>query len=144
MLQIEHTQREVFNMFNQTLIQAAKKRLIPAHKSPKTVFKQRTILLQESPLAGFQYHRASGIWSFLRPSQPLRLKREPHNLHDANAIAVWFMNDKLGYVPRSENRRLAALMDRGEKLEARISKLLDEEDPWLRVRFEVCMREQVA
>jgi hypothetical protein len=49
------------------------------------------------------------------------------------------MNDKLGYVPRNENNRLAALMDQGEKLEARISKLLDEDDLWLRVQFEVCL-----
>ena len=126
-------------MFSQTLIEAAKRDSIPRTRRQKRASRQRLILLQESPLAGFQYHRASGIWSFLQPGQPLRLKREPHNLHDANAIAVWFMNDKLGYVPRSENSRLAALMDRGEKLEAQISKLLDEDAPWLRVQFEVSL-----
>ena len=51
------------------------------------------------------------------------------------------MNGKLGYIPRSENSRLAALMDRGERLEAQITKLLDEDDPWRRVRLEVSMQE---
>ena len=35
-------------------------------------------------------------------------------------------------------------MDRGEKLEAQISKLLDEDDPWQRVRFRMVLVVQVA
>ena len=119
------------------LKQAAIDSLIPRLRHSKGSLKRQAVLLQESPLAGFQYHRASGVWSFLRKGEKLLLKREPHNRHDPNAIAVWFMNDKLGYVPRRENRRLAVMMDRGEKLEARITLLLDEDDPWRRVRFEV-------
>lgn len=117
--------------------------LIGFHRRGRTApDKQRkTTLLQESPLAGFQYHRGHGVWSFLRVGGALRLKREPHNRHDPNAIAVWFMNDKLGYVPRNENEKLAAMMDRGELLEAQITRLLDEDDPWRRVRFEVYLYE---
>lgn len=122
-------------MFAQTLISAVK----VSHFARKKACEQPQVLLQESPLAGFQYHRAGGIWPFLQIGAPLRLKREPHNPHDTNAIAVWFMNDKLGYIPRSENSRLAALMDKGEKLEAQISKLLEEQDPWQRVRFRVTL-----
>jgi len=98
---------------------------------------QRKILLQESPLAGYQYHRAQGVWPFLREKELLQLKREPHNRYDPNAIGVWFKNDMLGYVPRRENLTLAQMMDRGEKLEASITRLLVESDPWKRVRFEV-------
>jgi len=120
-------------MIVQTLIAAVKASHLPQKIAPK----QRHTLLQESPLAGYRYHRADGVWSFLCMGAPLRLKREPHNPHDINAIGVWFMNDKLGYIPRSENSRLAALMDQGEKLDARISKLLDEDDPRQRVRFSI-------
>ena len=98
------------------------------------------ILLQESPLAGYQYHRASGVWSFLRVGEVLRLHREPANPHDPNAIAVWYKNEHLGYVPRRENRTLAQLMDRGERLEARIVRLLEDENPWRRIRFRVDLK----
>ncbi len=98
---------------------------------------QRKILLQESPLAGYQYHRASGVWSFLREGELLHLKRAPHNRYDTNAIGVWFKNDMLGYVPRQENRTLAQMMYNGEMLEGRITRLLVEDDPWKRVRFGV-------
>jgi hypothetical protein len=98
------------------------------------------ILLQESPLAGYQYHRASGVWPFLRVGEVLRLRREPANPHDPNAIAVWYKNEHLGYVPRRENRTLAQMMDRGERLEARIVRLLDDENPWRRIRFRVDLK----
>ena len=97
----------------------------------------RRILLQESPLAGYQYHRGSGIWSFLRVGETLQLRREPGNPHDPNAIAVWFKNEHLGYVPRRENKTLAQMMDRGERLEAQIVRLLEEDNPWRRIRFRV-------
>jgi hypothetical protein len=98
------------------------------------------ILLQESPLAGYQYHRASGVWPFLRVGEALKLRREPGNPHDPNAIAVWYKNEHLGYVPRLENRTLAQMLDRGERLEARIVRLLDDENPWRRIRFRVDLK----
>jgi hypothetical protein len=98
------------------------------------------ILLQESALAGYQHHRAAAIWPFLQVGAALRLQREPANPHDPCAIAVWFKNEHLGYIPRRENRTLAQLMDRGERLEARIVRLLEEENPWRRIRFRVDLR----
>ena len=100
----------------------------------------RRVLLQESPLAGYQYHRASGIWPFLQVGEPLSLKREASNPHDANAISVWFRNEMLGYLPRHENRTLAQMMDRGEQLEGQIIRLLDDDNPWRRIRISVFLR----
>jgi hypothetical protein len=97
------------------------------------------ILLQESPVAGFQHHRGAAIWPFLREGEKLNLVRECVNQHDPNAIAIYFRNDKLGYVPRRENATLAQMLDRGERLDAEIVRLLDEENPWRRVRFQVSL-----
>lgn len=96
--------------------------------------------MQESPLAGYQYHRAAAIWPFLQVGEKLHLKREPNNQHDLHAVAVWFRNEHLGYVPRRENRTLAKLMDQGERLETSITRLLtDEQNPWRKIRFRVEM-----
>lgn len=104
----------------------------PAAASP-----ERRLLIQESPLAGFAYHKATHVWPFLREGDVLRLIRESTNPHDPNAVAVYFRGDKLGYVPRSENMAVAQLLDRGEVLEARITRLREEPNPWRRVRFSV-------
>ena len=95
------------------------------------------ILIQESPLAGFQYHKGEHLWPFLRVGEELRLVREVANTYDPNAVAVYFRGDKLGYVPRRENAAVAQMLDRGRRLEARIVRLLDEPNPWRRIRFSV-------
>ena len=98
-----------------------------------------TILLQESPVAGFQYYRGNAIWPFLRVGEKLSLVRESLNDHDRDAVAVYFRNDKLGFVPQSENRTIAQMLDRGESLEATISRVLNESDPWERIRISICL-----
>lgn len=95
------------------------------------------ILVQSSPLAGSQYYAVSEAWADIRVGDRLVLVREPANRHDRNAIRVEWNGRKLGYVPRAENRAAARALDAGERLDARVSKLRDDPDPWRRVEFEV-------
>ena len=99
----------------------------------------RAVLIQESPIAGFQFHQGDAIWSSLAVGAALKLVREPKNTHDPDAVAVYFQDEMLGYVPRAENSAIAQMLDRGETLEASISKLVIEEDPWERIRFTVSL-----
>ena len=96
-----------------------------------------TILVQRSPLAGSQYYALSSVWGEIRPGDKLLLKREPENRHDANAVRVEWNGHQLGYVPRAANRALAAAMDRGDKVEARVARMKRHRNPWQRVEFEV-------
>ncbi|MCL2829720.1 MAG: HIRAN domain-containing protein [Betaproteobacteria bacterium] len=95
------------------------------------------ILVQSSPLAGSQYYALSTVWSEIRVGDALSLRREPKNRYDPNAIRVEWKGRQLGYVPRKENGPIAAALDRGEALEARVSRLRDSGNPWQRVEFEV-------
>lgn len=95
------------------------------------------VLVQSSPLAGFQYHAGASLWHELREGDRLQLVREPDNSHDANAVRVEWRGQKLGYLPRAENRAVAAAMDNGDKVDARIEKLRQHRNPWQRVLIEV-------
>lgn len=95
------------------------------------------ILLQDSPLAGFQYHAGKQLWPQMRVGDQLVLVREPDNPHDARAVRVEWHGHKIGYVPRRENGDVARLLDRGQVLTARIARLAEVRDPWSRVRFEI-------
>lgn len=95
------------------------------------------LLLQDSPLAGFQFHAGKKLWPQMRVGDALVLVREPENAHDALAIRVEWQGRHIGYVPRRENSDIARLLDRGVKLFARISRLAESRDPWARVRFEI-------
>jgi len=95
------------------------------------------ILLQDSPLAGFQYHAGKTLWPQMQVGDVLTLVREPGNPHDARAVRVEWQGHKIGYVPRRENADVARFMDGGQKLTARIVRLAEVRDPWSRVRFEI-------
>ncbi len=98
------------------------------------------ILVQSSPLAGSQYYAMAELWSEIKLGDRLTLTRENENRHDRNAIRIDWNGRQLGYVPRAENRAVAAALDGGEKLEARVSKLRptsETHDPWRRIEFEV-------
>lgn len=95
------------------------------------------IVVQSSTLAGFRHHAATELWSELRVGDSLELAREADNPHDANAVALAWRGHKLGYVPRRDNAVLAWSLDRGDKLQARISRLTQHPNPARRIEFEV-------
>ena len=95
------------------------------------------ILVQSSPLAGSQFYAVAEVWPQIRLGDRLTLIREPENRHDRKAVRVEWQDRQLGYVPRAENRAVARALDDGEKLEARVSRLREDPDPWRRVEFEV-------
>lgn len=95
------------------------------------------LLVQSSPLAGSQYYAVGTFWDTLKVGDRLTLVREPENRHDRNAIRVEWRGHRLGYVPRRENGSVAAAMDAGDRLSARIARLTDHPDPWQRVEIEI-------
>lgn len=97
------------------------------------------ILLQDSPLAGFQYHAGKALWPRMQVGDALALVREAHNPHDSRAVRVEWQGHMIGYVPRRENADVARLLDAGQVLEARIVRLAEVRDPWARVRFEILL-----
>ena len=106
--------------------------------SPAQAADTRThILLQDSPLAGFQYHHGKQLWTEMQAGDTLTLMREPDNHYDAQAIRVDWRGLKPGYVPRRENTDIARMMDYDAKLTARITRLTESRDPWQRIRFEI-------
>lgn len=98
---------------------------------------QVRILVQSSQLAGFKHHQAPGVWRGMRIGDALELEREPGNAYDAQAVRVDWQGHKLGYVPRAQNAALAWAMDRGETLNARVSRLQPHRSPRNRIEFEV-------
>jgi hypothetical protein len=98
------------------------------------------MLVQSSPLAGFQYYQGEQLWEEIKVGDPLTLAREPENAHDSYAVRVEWRGQKLGYVPRRENQAVAQHMDRGGNVEARVSKLRQHRNPWQRIEFEVFVK----
>ena len=96
----------------------------------------KKLFFKETHLAGRQYHDADEVWEELKVGTLLRLERDPYNRYDNNAVQVVYERDSadeerflLGYLPRSENDAVAALLEMGwDKIfECRISKIIPDE-----------------
>lgn len=97
----------------------------------------RRLLIQESAVAGFQYHQGEVVFDRLAVGQPLDLVREPDNRFDRRAVRLDWQGHKLGYLPRAENAAVAQMLDRGERLTATISQRRAEANPWRRLAVRV-------
>lgn len=81
-------------------------------------------------IAGFAYYDGVLAFNELKIGSELTLVPEPDNQYDPRAIAIYYKDFKLGFVPRSENRILYKLLKVGfDKLETRVQKLAPNEEP---------------
>lgn len=88
-------------------------------------------------VAGWSWHDGFSIINLLKSGKKLRLIREADNKHDHNAVAVYFSNTKVGYIPKKDNNKIAKLMDEGESssMVALISDVYKEDQKQLNIKF---------
>ena len=90
-------------------------------------------------IAGLQYYDVLEIWKSLKIGDRLDLIPEPDNRHDHNAVMVTYKGKQLGYLPRSENRHIAKILNAGlNPYEARIQSLY--QDNPMYERIEICLK----
>ena len=102
---------------------------------------KREMRLCSPYIAGFQYYDGFKIEGTLCENDELVLKRQADNPYDRYAVEVFKNNNKLGYLPRGENKTTARLMDQGAAVKARIIKIQPEEDVYWKVRVKVFYEE---
>lgn len=76
-------------------------------------------------IAGFTYWDGCIALDKLRIGARLRLERESENRFDPYAVAIYFGEYKLGYIPEGSNRVVSQLMDLGygEIFDMRVQRL---------------------
>ena len=94
-------------------------------------------LIVRCALAGSQYHGLAEVGTRMAPGDRLELLREPENRHDPAAVRVLWQGRQIGYLPRALNPPLAAALDAGIALHARVSALRLAATPWERVELAV-------
>jgi hypothetical protein len=101
----------------------------------------KNILLLQANVAGFRYYRGEKVWPRIHPGDRITLKREPHNPHDRKAIALYWHDEKLGYIPRADNSVIANFLDQGVSLNASIKNKVSGSNLREQLEVEVLMNE---
>lgn len=97
-------------------------------------------------IAGFTYHEGAIVLCDLSVGKKLRLVRENDNIHDRNAVAVWYGDSMLGYVPRTDNDDLAKFFDMGygDIFDARVQRVSPDMNPEHQVGIVIYLNRNAA
>lgn len=100
---------------------------------------KRSRLFDSFHIAGFQRYDGAFIFNQLGVGTTLSLVPEFDNPYDPEAIALYFGNTMLGYVPRDRNEVLSQLLYYGHNdvFECCVLQVNPEENPWKQVRVGV-------
>jgi hypothetical protein len=90
-------------------------------------------------IAGFTYYEGVDVFEHLKIGAQLSLMAEPENQFDPNAVAIYYQDAKLGFVPRDENELLRKFLNLGytDLFEVKISQITPDAHPEKQVRVVV-------
>lgn len=99
---------------------------------PKIMVKQyHRIYLLQSFVRGFRFYEGAALIPKMKNGDMLQLVREPDNQFDNKAIAVYYNDIKIGFLPKEDNDILSKLMDAEVvKLHAEIAQLQEGAKDW--------------
>ena len=95
-------------------------------------------------VAGYQYHNGSRMEHLFDQGTEFSLKHEPGNPFDENAVAVYYKDARIGFIPPDTNIDVAHRLQNGEPLKTRISRIDPQSEPWERVFVEVLKEEDAV
>ena len=100
----------------------------------------KEIVVLECLVAGTSFRKLDKVDNELNKKVKLTMKREADNKFDNFAIALWFNQTKVGYVPREKNEVIARLMDAGKEFYATIQ-AKEYEGNWLKLEIQVLLND---
>lgn len=100
--------------------------------------------LLNARIAGFSYWDGAEAFEYLKIGTKLTLVREPDNKFDPYAVAIYFDDYKLGFVPRDSNQELSKYLDMGygDIYDVRVNRISPEAHPEEQVGFIIKIKQR--
>ena len=97
-------------------------------------------------IAGFSHWEGCLVINDLKPGAKLNLVRDAHNPFDPRAVAIYYGDTKLGYIPAAHNEEIAKFFDLGHDdiFEARVQSKNPDTHPEHQVRVVVFIKAKNA
>lgn len=88
-------------------------------------------------VAGVKFHQFHTVKDILEEGDRVDLIPEPSNKYDKFAMKIKHNNVMLGYVPKKFSEEVTNLMNSGAELEATITQLQPDFEPWTALMVEI-------
>lgn len=99
----------------------------------------RAVMLNRCSIAGFQYYDGKACIQNLKQNDPLSLLAEPANNYDKYAVEVYYQTNKLGYIPKTDNKHISRILQAGGELTVKVEAIDADKVAWNAVRVSVYM-----
>ena len=95
-------------------------------------------------IVGFSYCKEENIFEKLTVGTELQLVAEPKNEYDKYAVAIYFNEYKLGFVPQNQNKTISKFLNLGHTdiFEAKIEQLSKDAHPEQKVTVAVFIKDK--
>ncbi len=100
----------------------------------------KDILVLECLVAGTSFRKLDEVAPALTSEVKLELRREAKNKFDPFAVALYFEQYKIGYIPRDKNEVIARLLDAGKAFFATML-TKEYEGNWLKIEVKVYLKD---
>ena len=92
-------------------------------------------------VAGMRYWDGALVLTAIKPGDTLKLVAEHGNSYDPDAVALYYKDKKIGYIPQEYNSLPAQLLRFGDThvIECRVLKVDPTADPWKQIRAGIYM-----
>ena len=106
--------------------------LLPAEAQDRLAWTKDAlrVFVFDCHVRGFKHYEGRTVLPHMRDLDPLDLVREYDNAYDANAVAIYWEGQKVGFLPMGENVSLAYMMDHGLLLECHVVCTAPDAPPW--------------
>jgi hypothetical protein len=97
-------------------------------------------------IAGYTYYDGVDVFYELKIGTELNFKAEPENQFDAYAVAIYFNETKLGYIPKGQNKEISQFLNLGytDLFEVKINKISMETHTERQIGVLVRIREKIT
>lgn len=100
----------------------------------------KDISVLNTDIAGVYYQKPKKFAQDISENDNIILKREPENEYDNLAIALYYKNLKIGYIPKAKNEVIAKLIDAGKQFSGKIVKKINNNDYDIQLTIEIFMK----
>jgi len=99
---------------------------------------KRKVYLLQCFVAGFRHYKGMELLNEMEENDFIELRREHDNQYDESAIALYWQQEKIGFVPANDNSTIARLLDADAlPLLATITHLNRKVKPWENVAIAI-------
>ncbi len=95
-------------------------------------------IIYQSFVRGFVHSTCFVQLASMQPNEILNMVREPNNEYDSSALALYYKNQKVGYVPAEDNYIISQMMDSNHgHFTAEIANVHLDAPTWEQVEFRI-------